>query len=145
MKTPQQMYALRAILAIFETGHYSAIVYLCGAWYKKEELAKRLALINITTAIGPMFSSYLQAAAYTGLNGVHGKAGWQWLFIIDGTFATCQTIGAFSHIIAGVISLGIIVPQILFYPDVPSRQKPDRLFTEKVGSFLGGPEAVLGY
>jgi ACS family pantothenate transporter-like MFS transporter len=79
------MYALRAILAIFETGHYSAVVYLCGAWYQKRELARRLAIINITTAIGPMFSSYLQAAAYTGLNGVHGKAGWQWLFIIDGS------------------------------------------------------------
>jgi MFS transporter, ACS family, pantothenate transporter len=84
MKTPAQMYALRAILAIFETGHYSAVVYLCGAWYQKGELARRLAIINITTAIGPMFSGYLQAAAYTGLNGVHGKAGWQWLFIIDG-------------------------------------------------------------
>ncbi|ETN44368.1 uncharacterized protein HMPREF1541_10548 [Cyphellophora europaea CBS 101466] len=114
MKTPTQMYALRAILAIFETGHYSAVVYLCGAWYQKGELARRLAIINITTAIGPMFSSYLQAAAYTGLNGVHGRAGWQWLFIID-----------------GIISIGVIIPQILFYPDVPARQKPDRAFTER--------------
>ncbi|CAH0027643.1 unnamed protein product [Clonostachys rhizophaga] len=87
---------------------------LSGAWYQKRELARRLAIINITTAIGPMFSSYLQAAAYTGLNGVHGKAGWQWLFIID-----------------GVISLGIIIPQFLFYPDVPARQKPDLVFTER--------------
>lgn len=90
MKTPAQMYALRAILAIFETGHYSAVVYLCGAWYQKGELARRLAIINITTAIGPMFSGYLQAAAYTGLNGVHGKAGWQWLFIIDGQLSHHQ-------------------------------------------------------
>lgn len=84
MKTPTQMYVLRAILGVFETVHYSAIMYLCGSWYRNNELARRIAIINITTAIGPMFSSYLQAAAYSGLNGVHGRAGWQWLFIIDG-------------------------------------------------------------
>ena len=105
MKTPTQMYVLRTLLGLFETGHYSAIVYLSGAWYQKSELARRLAIINCATAIGPMFSSYLQAAAYTGLNGVHGMAGWQWLFIID-----------------GVISVGVIIPQCLLYPDTPARQ-----------------------
>lgn len=28
-----------------------------------------------------MFSGYLQAAVYKGLNGVQGFAGWQWLFV----------------------------------------------------------------
>jgi len=115
MKTPAQMYAIRTLVGLFETGHYSAIVYLCGGWYQKGELARRLAIVNCATAIGPMFSSYLQAAAYTGLNGVHGMAGWQWLFIID-----------------GVISIGIIIPQCIFFPDVPARQKPDLVFTEAV-------------
>lgn len=35
-------------------------------------------------------------------------------------------------VVYGVISLGVIIPQFLFYPDVPSRQKPDRVFTERV-------------
>jgi MFS family permease len=35
-------------------------------------------------SIGQLFSGFLQAAAYTNLNGVHGYEGWRWLFIIDG-------------------------------------------------------------
>ena len=31
-----------------------------------------------------MFSGYLQAGLYKGLNGTAGLAGWQWLFIFDG-------------------------------------------------------------
>ena len=37
-------------------------------------------------SIGSLFSGFLQAAAYTNLNGVYSRAGWRWLFIIDGIF-----------------------------------------------------------
>ncbi|KAF5498168.1 Pantothenate transporter liz1 [Colletotrichum aenigma] len=96
-----------------QIGHWSSIIYLCGAWYQKRELSRRIAIMNCATSIGPMFSSYLQAAAYTGLNGVHGLSGWRWLFIID-----------------TVISVGIIIPQFFFYPDVPARQQPSIVFSE---------------
>ncbi|KAF2815362.1 MFS general substrate transporter [Mytilinidion resinicola] len=112
MRSPTQMYVLRALLAVFETGHYSAIMFLCGSWYQKGELARRLAIVNMAAQAGPMFSAYLQAAAYKGLNGVHGLAGWQWLFIID-----------------GIISLGVIVPQLFLLPDIPSRLKPNFMFS----------------
>lgn len=49
-----------------------------------------------------MFSGYLQAAAYKNLNGILGRAGWQWLFII-----------------CGIISLTIGILGYFFYPDLP--------------------------
>ncbi|CAK7215430.1 hypothetical protein SBRCBS47491_002486 [Sporothrix bragantina] len=104
MKNSTQMYVLRTLVGLFEAGHFSAFHSLT---------AQRIAIIDCATAIGPMFSSYLQAAAYTGLNGVHGLPGWRWLFIID-----------------GVISIGVIIPQAIFYPDVPARQTPGYVFSE---------------
>jgi ACS family pantothenate transporter-like MFS transporter len=49
-----------------------------------------------------MFSGYLQAGAYSGLDGVAGKQGWQWLFIV-----------------CGVISLPIAFIGYFFIPDFP--------------------------
>jgi ACS family pantothenate transporter-like MFS transporter len=49
-----------------------------------------------------MFSGYLQAGAYSGLDGVYGKQGWQWLFIV-----------------CGVISLPIAFIGYFFIPDFP--------------------------
>ncbi|EXJ78914.1 hypothetical protein A1O3_08414 [Capronia epimyces CBS 606.96] len=114
MTTADHMYALRALVGLFEYGHFSAVMYLCGAWYQKAELGRRMGLINAATAIGPMISAYLQAAAYNGLDGKGAMSGWRWLFIVD-----------------GIISIGVLLPQFFVLPDVPSRQKKDWIFTEQ--------------
>ena len=49
-----------------------------------------------------MFSGYLQAGAYSGLDGAMGHQGWQWLFII-----------------CGCISLPIAFLGYFFIPDFP--------------------------
>lgn len=49
-----------------------------------------------------MFSGYLQAGAYNGLDGVYGRQGWQWLFIV-----------------CGIISLPIAFLGYFFIPDFP--------------------------
>lgn len=57
-------------------------------------------------SIGQLFSGFLQAAAYTHLNGVHGYAGWRWLFIID-----------------GIITLPLAILGYAFFPDLPQSGK----------------------
>jgi MFS transporter, ACS family, pantothenate transporter len=57
-------------------------------------------------AISNMFSGYLQAALYTGLNGAGGLAGWQWLFIFD-----------------GIIGIPIAVWGFWAIPDLPSNTR----------------------
>lgn len=67
---------------MYRSGFYPGIHYLLGSWYTPRELGKRAMIFWLAGTAGQMFSGFLQAAAYKTLNGVHGHAGWQWLFII---------------------------------------------------------------
>ncbi|KAL6250938.1 hypothetical protein RBB50_001146 [Rhinocladiella similis] len=96
------LYALRFLVGLFESGFYPGIHYLLGSWYTPRELGKRAMIFWLAGSMGQLFSGFLQAAAYTGLNGVHGRAGWRWLFIID-----------------GIITLPLAVIGYVFFPNLP--------------------------
>ncbi len=55
-----------------------------GDWYIPAELGKRASIFYSVSFAANMFSGYLQAAVYKGLNGIHGLAGWRWLFNMCG-------------------------------------------------------------
>nr|XP_019009537.1 uncharacterized protein I206_06186 [Kwoniella pini CBS 10737]OCF48318.1 hypothetical protein I206_06186 [Kwoniella pini CBS 10737] len=88
---------------------YPALHWILGSYYKPNELAKRASLLGTSAGLGTLFSSILQAAAYTNLDGHHKLAGWRWLFIID-----------------AVITLPVAVLGLIFLPAVPghSGSKP---------------------
>ncbi|KAK9352090.1 major facilitator superfamily domain-containing protein [Lipomyces doorenjongii] len=78
------IYIFRFFQGMSESICYPTMMMIIGSWYKPEEIAKRVIIWDMTWSMASMFSGYLQAGIYTTLNGVHGIAGWQWLFIIDG-------------------------------------------------------------
>ncbi|OAL50436.1 MFS general substrate transporter [Pyrenochaeta sp. DS3sAY3a] len=102
VKTTSQLYAIRFLVGLCESGYFPVMIYLIGSWYTKEERGKRTALFYCTAALAGMFSGYLQAGAYKGLDGVYGRQGWQWLFIV-----------------CGIISLPIAFLGYFFIPDFP--------------------------
>jgi ACS family pantothenate transporter-like MFS transporter len=87
--------------------------FLIGSWYKPSELGKRACIFHASSAAAGMFSGYLQAAVYKGLNGTLGKAGWQWLFIMD-----------------GVISAPICLAGFFLIPDLPENTRAFYLSTD---------------
>ncbi|KAK7420703.1 hypothetical protein QQZ08_010284 [Neonectria magnoliae] len=114
VKNVESVYAMRFFVGLFECCSFTGTIYVIGSWYKPNEIARRVALFFISSPLGTMFAGYLQAAAYTNLNGVHGHAGWRWLFIID-----------------GIITLAIAFIGFIIFPDVPSRKKPWTLTHEQ--------------
>lgn len=82
VKTVPQLYAIRFLVGLCEGAFFPTIIYLIASWYTKSERGKRVTLFYSTATLSQMFSGYLQAGAYNGLNGKMGREGWQWLFII---------------------------------------------------------------
>ena len=76
VKTTPQLYALRFLVALCEGFYFPTMVYMIGSWYTKTERGKRMTIFYTTAALAQMFSGYLQAGAYKGLNGRNGLAGW---------------------------------------------------------------------
>ncbi|ETS74415.1 hypothetical protein PFICI_14281 [Pestalotiopsis fici W106-1] len=83
-KNVSTMYALRFVSGLFEASAYPGIMTLLGNWYTPMELGKRASIFQASSSAAQMFSGYLQAALYAGMNGRGGLAAWKWLFIFDG-------------------------------------------------------------
>lgn len=80
-KTSDHVIAIRFFVGLAESIFYPAAHTILGSWYKPSELGKRACIFHASSAAASMFSGYLQAGVYRGLNGVHGLPGWKWLFV----------------------------------------------------------------
>ncbi|KAG2751526.1 MFS general substrate transporter [Suillus brevipes Sb2] len=103
VRNVEQLYAIRFFQGISEASTFVGTHYVLGSWYKPGELGKRSGIFTSSGLAGTLFSGVLQAAVYQHLQGVGGRSGWRWLFIID-----------------GVITLPIALYGFLIFPDVPS-------------------------
>jgi len=102
----EQVYAIRFFQGMVESSTFVGVHYILGSWYKPAELGKRSGIFTSSGLIGTLFSGILQGAIYRNLNGVSGRSGWRWLFIID-----------------GIITMPIALYGFLVFPDLPQTTK----------------------
>ncbi|CAH7665799.1 major facilitator superfamily domain-containing protein [Phakopsora pachyrhizi] len=77
--------AARFVLGFVESGFFPGILYYLSSWYRKRELAKRIALIYVGGILSGAFGGLIAGALISVLNGARNIAGWRWLFIIEGS------------------------------------------------------------
>jgi len=87
--------ATRIFLGVVEAPFFPGAIMLMSSWYTRTELTYRIAWFYSGSSIANMFGGLLGAGVLGNLNGVHGIAGWRWLFIIEGVItigiALCST------------------------------------------------------
>ncbi|KAK2057454.1 major facilitator superfamily transporter [Colletotrichum caudatum] len=89
--------AIRVALGLVEAPFFPGALFILSCWYTQKELALRIAILFSGNLVATSFSGLLAAAIFTHLDGAHGLAGWQWLFLIEatGSFAMAFVAMAF--------------------------------------------------
>lgn len=90
--------AARWFLGLAEAGLFPGVSYYLSCWYKRSEFGVRMAIFFSAAALAGSFGGLL-AAAISKMDGIGGKAGWAWIFILEGL----------ATIILGVLSIWLVV------------------------------------
>ncbi|KAK5070538.1 hypothetical protein LTR64_000209 [Lithohypha guttulata] len=75
--------ACRWFLGLAEAGLFPGVNYYLSCWYKRSELGIRAATFFSAAALAGSFGGLL-AAAIALMDGIGGRNGWAWIFIIEG-------------------------------------------------------------
>ncbi|GAD99069.1 MFS transporter [Paecilomyces variotii No. 5] len=103
-----EMMAYRFMVGLFESAFFPAVHYIYGSWYRADEIGRRGGFFYSGQMLGVLTAGLIQAGAAKHLDGVHGLAGWRWMFIIT-----------------AVITLPFAIIGVLVWPGTPD--KPNRL------------------
>ena len=87
-------YACRALLGILEGGFIPDLILWLSYFYTSKELPIRLSFFWAATDVTEVVISLLAFALFH-LDGVHGLAGWRWLFLIEGIITLVVGLSAF--------------------------------------------------
>ena len=84
----------RVFLGIAEGGLFPGVTYFITMWYQRQEIGFRIALFfSAATAAGAFGGLF--ARGISEMAGDGGKAGWSWIFILEGILTLC--VGSFSY------------------------------------------------
>ncbi|KAG1868263.1 major facilitator superfamily domain-containing protein [Suillus subalutaceus] len=74
----------RFFLGFAEAPFFPGMIFLVSKWYKRDELALRIALVSCGNFLSSAFGSLLASAILHGMQDKLGQAAWRWLFFIEG-------------------------------------------------------------
>ncbi|KAM5349416.1 hypothetical protein ACJ41O_005921 [Fusarium nematophilum] len=107
VQNANHVYGLRFLIGFFEGTAWPAYFTMISQWYLPHEVALRMSLYNIAQPAGAMVSSAMQGGLSTNLEGVLGRSGWRWAFIIN-----------------GVCTIAVALAAFVILPGYPERQNP---------------------
>jgi MFS family permease len=86
----QGLLAARFFLGLFEGGLVPGIILVISRLYKRDQIQLRMTLLLTATSLAGAFSGLL-ASVIVGMDGLAGRSGWQWIFILvrDSSISSC--------------------------------------------------------
>uniref|UniRef100_A0A8H7Y4K6 Major facilitator superfamily (MFS) profile domain-containing protein n=2 Tax=Psilocybe cubensis TaxID=181762 RepID=A0A8H7Y4K6_PSICU len=85
---------VRALLGLVEGPMFPGIVLYLSGFYTRSELSLRIALFFSSASLSGAFSGLL-AAGIQNMNGIGGRPGWAWIFILEGLFSILMGLAGY--------------------------------------------------
>jgi ACS family phthalate transporter-like MFS transporter len=96
--TPSQFYVGRFLLGVAEAGFVPGVVLYLSYWYDSRQRARVTSMFMLALPIAGIIGNPISGVIMSGLNGVKGLEGWQWLFLLEGLPAVLIGIVAFFYL-----------------------------------------------
>lgn len=108
-----QLYVVRFLIGVSEAVSFPGSYVIMSTWYTPEELVRRAGFYNLMSSVGTISSGLLQSACREYLDGVGGRSGWRWQFVID-----------------GIITIASVVYGLFMFPGTPETTKKFGILNE---------------
>ncbi|OLP58944.1 MFS transporter [Xaviernesmea oryzae] len=92
--TPIIFYGLRFLLGAFEAGFFPGVILYLTHWFPSDRRAKVFGIFMSSVALSGVIGGPMAGTVMSGFHDLHGLAGWQWLFIVEGV--PTMLIGVFA-------------------------------------------------
>ncbi|MBP0113836.1 MULTISPECIES: MFS transporter [Bradyrhizobium] len=91
VRSEWQFYSLRFVIGAMEAGFAPGILYYLTLWFPKSHRGRMTSVFFLATAFSGIIGAPISGLILNYLNGLHGLAGWQWLFVAGGL--PCVALG----------------------------------------------------
>jgi MFS family permease len=102
VRTPEMFYFMRFLLGVAEAGFFPGIILYLTYWYPAWRRGRIIALFMTAVPAAGVVGSPLSGWILGAFDGVHGWAGWQWLFLLEGLPSVIVGVGVLFYLRNGI-------------------------------------------
>ena len=84
VSTPTSFYVMRFLLGIAEAGFFPGIILYLTYWYPSQRRGHMTTVFMTGIPMAGVIGGPLSGAIMKMCDGLHGWAGWQWMFLLEG-------------------------------------------------------------
>ncbi|UPK40811.1 MFS transporter (plasmid) [Bradyrhizobium sp. 186] len=139
VSSPIQFYIMRFLVGVMEAGFLPGVVLYFTSWFPAQRRARANSLFMLAISLSGVTGGPLAGWIMTGLAGLGGWAGWQWLFLIEGIPAVILGFVVFVYLDdkpdrpeksgtkpSNIISCGILLSSLRLRAGLRRRHGDDR-------------------
>lgn len=102
VKTAFAFYAMRFLLGVAEAGFFPGVILYLTYWYPAHRRARIVATFMVAIPLSGIVGGPLSGFIMQFFTGLHGWAGWKWLFLLEGVPAVVAGLGILLFLDSGI-------------------------------------------